>query len=84
MVYNRIVSADGLTGSRSVVPDLSGRPAMEVENEEFLIPNSLKDINSSPREGTVRWGRRLLGILRPLLEWVQGLRPYKQGLQSDF
>lgn len=61
------MSADGLTGSRLVVPDLSGRPAMEVENEEFLIPNSLSDISSSPKEGTVRRGRRLLGVLRPLL-----------------
>lgn len=40
---------------------------MEVENEEFLIPNSLRDISSSPKEGTVRLGRRLLGVLRPLL-----------------
>lgn len=54
------MSADGLMGSRSVVPDLSVCPAMEVENEEFLIPNSLRDINSSPREGTVRWGTNLI------------------------
>lgn len=57
MACNIIVSANGLMGCHSVVPreklyGILGHPAMDVENEEFLIP----DTNSSPMEDTLRWG----------------------------
>lgn len=34
--------------------DILGHPAMDFENEEFLIPDSLRDISSSPVENTER------------------------------